>query len=203
MVTTLDINTPIKKKYKKSDIPPSLVYETLNGKKIYYKNYEAALNGEKKLEEIMASSYLQSLILSILHEYFIINFKNLKGLSNEIGLHISEKNNLGIDLAIFEKSTLKDYPKTAKYLTICPKIVIEVDVKGELDNVNFLNHILEKSRIILNFGAEKVVWILTEAKLTIVAKPNEQWQFYDWDKPFEIIEGHKIILTELFEENNI
>ncbi len=190
-----------KPKFKKSEIPPSLVYEILNGKKIYYRDYEAVMNGEKTLEEIMASSYLQSMILSLLQEYFIINFRDLRCLSNELGLHISNKNNLGIDLAIYEKKSLKNLPLNAKYLTIPPKIVIEVDTKGNLGDMDFIKYVLEKSRTILSFGTEKVAWILTSSNLIIIGEIGENWRFHEWDTNIELVEGHLFNLASILKES--
>jgi Uma2 family endonuclease len=193
-----------KSKFKKSEIPPSLVYETLNGKKIYYRNYEAVMNGEKNLEDIMAISALQMLIIQLIQKYFIKNFdEQYECFTGEIGLHISKNTNLSCDILIFDQHKVESIGISANYLTIPPKIVIEVDTQGDFSNASFLNYVLEKTRTLINFGTEKVVWILTEQKIAFVATPNENWQIVEWNKSFELIEGHSINLAELFKTYNI
>ena len=41
----------------------------------------------------------------------------------------------------------------------------------------------------LNFGVERVIWILTNSKKVLVATPNNDWLTMDWDKDIEILEG--------------
>ena len=59
----------IKKTYK--EIPETLVYEVLEGKPVYYKNYKDVLNGIKNLDDIMGSSSLQSFILTYIVKQII------------------------------------------------------------------------------------------------------------------------------------
>ena len=52
---------------KKGDkIPEALIYEVMDGKPIYYKGYRDVLNKTKTLEEIMACSRLQGIIVSLM-----------------------------------------------------------------------------------------------------------------------------------------
>ena len=41
-------------------IPEELIYEMIKGKALYYRGYEAVLNGEKPSDEIMGSGQLQA-----------------------------------------------------------------------------------------------------------------------------------------------
>ncbi len=193
-----------KVKFKKSDIPLSLVYETLNGKKIYYQDYKAVMNGEKKLEEVMAISALQMLIIQLIQKYFIKNFdEQYECFTGEIGLHISKNTNFSCDIIVFEQKKVKSIGVAANYLTVAPKFVIEVDTQGDFSNASFLNYVLEKTRTLINFGTEKVVWILTEQKIAFVATPNENWQIVEWNNSFELVDGHSMNLAELFKIYNI
>ena len=62
-------------KKKQQIVPDYLIYEMMRGKPIYYKNYEKILNQQATFEEIMGSSGLQSLILSIVEDFIKDTFK--------------------------------------------------------------------------------------------------------------------------------
>lgn len=53
------------------NIPENLIYEMVDGVPIYYKGYKDYLNGTTEIEELMGSSYLQSLIISKLVYYLM------------------------------------------------------------------------------------------------------------------------------------
>ncbi len=122
--TLVQAKTPI------LNIPAALIRERVGGIDFYYKNYHAVLNQEKTLEDIMGSSGLQAYVIATIIEFLNdkINRKLYKVLSNEVGLHISKNQNLSADIAIYEKSKLKDKLDN-QYLEIAPKVVLEVDVK--------------------------------------------------------------------------
>ena len=45
-----------------------------------------------------------------------------------------------------------------------------------------------KTRKLLDFGAEKVIWFLTEPKKVIIATKDADWPMRDWDKDVEIMD---------------
>lgn len=200
------IASPIpKNKFKKSEIPAYLIYEVLNGKPIYYKGYKTVLSKEKNLNDIMAIGYLQAIILNILHEYLIIQFKKqgLKTFTGEVGIHVKKGTNLSCDLVVFEQKRLENIDITAAYFKIPPKIVLEIDTNGDFEETDFYTYSVNKTRILLNFGVEKVIWILSQHKMVIVATSNKAWAMTTWDATIEIVEGHPIKLADLFEENGL
>ena len=82
-------------------------------------------------ESIMGSSSLQSILVSLIHAYMMVNRDKKKYIpvTNEAGVHLDLNNNLSCDVAVFEKGT---FDITTKYFSTAPKIVIEVDVKIDL-----------------------------------------------------------------------
>ncbi len=117
-------------------IPEQLIYEMVNGKAIYYKGYEDYLSGKKQIEELMGSSYIQSLIITNLVIFLGINLpKSYQVLTNEIGLQFSKKSWRAADIAIIEKKKLKASDKGNKYIKKAPKIVIEIDTKANIEDV--------------------------------------------------------------------
>lgn len=202
----------ITEKYAKRRAKPkvaleSLVYETFNGKPLYYSGYKEVLAGKKTKEEIMSCSSLQSTLVTLLILFIgsRINRKKYLINSNEAGLHLAKKNNLGLDLAIFEKEKLSKI--NDKYFDISPKIVIEVDIKAEIELTDFpakeMDYIFEKSQKLLDFGVEKVIWVTTHSRKVIIAAPAQTWVIIDWHTDFEIMEGCVLNIKQLLDDEGV
>jgi hypothetical protein len=83
-----------KEKERKTNIPSALIYEELNGRVLYRKGYKEVLNRTKTIEEIMGSSSLQGIIISVLLRYLYrdVDENDYEIIANEIGLHVSKGN---------------------------------------------------------------------------------------------------------------
>ena len=185
-------------------IPKALIYEMVDGKPIYYKGYKDYLSGDKQIDELMGSSYLQALIgtqlIIILSR--LIDLKKYQLISNEVGLKFGKKSWRAADLAIYEKESLKDVPKVNKYLEIPPKIVIEIDTKADLEDIQDpLGYYHEKTDQLLNFGVSKVVWIFTDTQKIMIARQGEDWQISDWNKNISIMEGIEVNIVRIINES--
>jgi len=199
------------KSRKKLSKPPisleSLVYETLGGKPLYYRGYKEALAGKKTKEEIMSCSSFQSTLVTLLVLFLgsRINRKKYLINSNEAGLHLSKNNNLGLDLAIFDKENLPQINE--KFFDVPPKIVIEVDIKAEIELSDFpakeMDYIFEKSQKLLDFGVEKVIWITTRTRKVFLATKTDTWIIIDWHMDFELMEGHQLNIKQLLDDEGI
>jgi Uma2 family endonuclease len=156
---------------------------------VYYKGYKAVVRKEKTLEDIMGASGLQIFIIRYLFRLLDRNLdENLFYVfTGEGGLHLDKGNNLSGDVLVFEKSVLTPDLIDTHYLNIPPLIDIEVDV--EIDNSTFsdFEYIQKKTKKLLEFGTQKVIWILTKTKTIIVAEPNQDWLMIDWAKDVEIL----------------
>jgi Uma2 family endonuclease len=174
---------------KISKVPTYLVKEILDEIPVYYKGYKAVVRKEKTLEDIMGASGLQIFIVRYLFRLLDRNLdENLFYVfTGEGGLHLDKGNNLSGDLLIFEKSALTPDLIDTHYLNIPPLIDIEVDV--EIDNSTFsdFEYIQKKTKKLLEFGTQKVIWILTKTKTIIVAEPNKDWLMIDWAKDVEMM----------------
>jgi hypothetical protein len=62
---------------------------------------------------------------------------------------------------------------------------------------------LSKTKKLLNFGVEKVVWVFSEYQKVMIAVPNGDWITRDWDKDIEILDGDSVNLAELFKSKGI
>jgi Uma2 family endonuclease len=187
---------------KTKKIPEYLIYEMDDGKPIYYRGYREHLQGQRELEEIMSSSYLQSFLVS---ELIQLLGKKLSGdyriLTNELGLQFKKKSWRAADIAIYKKADLKNHPLDNKYLPIPPKIVIEVDTKASFENFNTpMDYYTKKTDALLNFGVEKVIWIFTDAKKVMTATKNTQWVIDDWKVDVAVMENLNVNIEKLMEE---
>lgn len=183
-------------------IPEVLIYEMVDGTPIYYKNYRDYLNGTKQLEELMGSSYLQSLIgteLVILLSR-LLDRDRYRIMSNEIGLKFAKGSWRAADIAIYEKAKLKDISLDNKYLEIAPEVVIEIDTKANLEEVNNpLGYYQEKTAQLLDFGVKKVVWIFSDTQRIMIAENADNWQIISWRKDLQIMEGISVNIEDLIQ----
>lgn len=143
-----------------------MIYETLDGEKIYYKNYLDVVNGTKTKEEIMGSSTLQMVLVNYLNRILFKGLdENLYYIgSNEAGVHIENKSNFSNDIVVYEKSVLTPNKINHQYTDVPPKIVIEIDIKANTDNAKDYVYMQRKTQKRLDFGVEKVIWIFTDTK---------------------------------------
>jgi len=183
--------TSLPKTRKTPKVPDYLVKEVLDGLPVYYKGYRAVLRKEKTIEEIMGASSLQTIILWYLSR-IVLGSKNVDDsqyfvLTGEPGLHIEKKNNLSGDILIFERSKVSVFD--VHYFKTPPYINIEIDV--EIDHTHFgsFDYIDRKTKNLLAFGVQKVLWILTKTQQVIVAEPEKDWLIIDWKKDIEIFNG--------------
>lgn len=187
-------------KSKSQNIPEYLVYEIYKGKPIHYRGYNHVLKGTKQFEEIMGSSFIQSLIISNL---FYILKKDLSEkfipLTSEVGLKFEKNSWRSADIAIFERDILKQIANPNKYIEVPPKYVIEVDVKASSDDIkDATSYYHKKTDQLLEFGVELVVWIFTESKKVMIAKKDSSdWKTFKWDNTFSDIENISVNISEL------
>jgi len=178
-----------------------LIYEEVNGKPIYYKNYKLVIKGKKTLEEVMASSILQSRIITAL-----INFLSSKlnpigyvVLGSELGVR-TKKGFRSIDIAIYRQDDIRTYKNLSKYIPITPLICIEVDTKAELKNKDIMDYILEKINDLFQKETEKVIWILTKPRIILIAQKEKSWEIKKWNDDIEVMENIKFNLNRLLKE---
>ncbi len=190
------------KKKRSRKIPDYLVYEEMNGRKLYRKGYRDVLNQTKTLEEIIGSSSLQGIIISLMLRSLYKNLDESKFeiITNEIGLHISKGDNLSADIIVYDADEAREYRIDDHYFNVAPKLVIEVDVKIHTENPNMMEYVYEKTDTLFSFGVEKVIWIFSNEKKIFLAEPNQDWIIRDWNKDFEIMPNYAINLLKMIED---
>ena len=50
-------------------------------------------------------------------------------------------------------------------------------------------YIYTKTDKLLQFGVEKVIWLMSESKKVLVATKDENWSIIDWNKDIAIANG--------------
>lgn len=182
------------------NIPKSLIYEMVDGKPIYYKGYKEYLSGQLQIDELMGSSLLQSAIITRLIVLLYQKFGNKYHLlSNELGILLEKKSWRAADLAIIKKEKLGNKILENKYLEIAPEIVVEIDTKADLSEIeDTFGYYHKKTKQLLSFGIKKVIWIYTDLKSVLIAE-GEDWQIIDWNKSFILIEDLEINILQIVE----
>jgi Uma2 family endonuclease len=184
-------------------IPDKLVYEEWDGRKLYRKGYKKFLNQTKTIEEIMGCSSLQAAIVSVLLSYLYRNVEDegYEIMTNEAGLHIALGNNLSSDIILYDSKDFLKYRLDEHYFNVAPKMVIEVDIKIELEeDMDIVDYWTKKTEKLFSFGVEKVVWVFSEDKKIILAEPNKNWTTCDWTKDFELMPNHIINIQKMIDK---
>jgi Uma2 family endonuclease len=180
-----------------------LIYEEVNGKPIYYKNYKLVIKGKKTTEEVMASSGLHALILETIRDYLKKMLKKAYIiLTGEVGVK-TISGYRALDIGIFDFDKIKPYLNRDKILPICPIIAIEIDMKAQLKEDEYMNYIHQKANDLLNSSAEKVIWILTKPKIILIAQKEKAWEIKKWNEDIEVMENIKFNLNRLLKEVGI
>ena len=192
-------------KRRKAGVPLYLVYETLNGRPLYRRGYRDVLAGKKKPAEIMGSSSLQAMLVSLIHGFLFTHINRKKYLlaTNESGVHLDKGSNLSNDVAIFDKSS--DLTLNEKYFNVPPRVAIEVDVNIEPEEFEGKEsgYVYEKTERLLDFGVERVIWITTQPKKIFVATRNAPWLIQNWDADVPVLDDVVLNLAGLLTEEGI
>lgn len=177
---------------KPSPLLDSLVYEVMDGRPLYYRGYEEVIAGRKSLEDIMGSSSLQWVLVSYFMEIMILSLdrKKYRFASNEAGVHINHRNNLSHDVAIYDRAVLTPDKINTQYVRVPAKVAIEIDVKADSSKVADFNYINRKTKKLLDFGSDKVIWVFTSSQQVMVAERGaDAWLTMDWNRNLELLDN--------------
>ncbi|HHJ64147.1 MAG TPA: Uma2 family endonuclease [Aquifex aeolicus] len=194
----------LSKKRTTRRVPKELIYEMRHGKPIYYRDYDKVLSGEKSLEEVMGSSKIQWLIISLILRVLMkkLPFDKYEVATNEVGFKFAPRSWRNLDVAIFRKGELVKEGIDDRYVKTPPEVVVEVDTKADLRKYgDFMHYMTEKTQDLLNAGVKKVVWITTYDRKIMVAEKGERWFITDWDDTIEVIEGIELNIEKLLKES--
>jgi len=190
---------------EEKSIPAYLIRDILDGKPYYYKGYKDVLNKTKTIHDIMPSSTLQAYIIMYLNFLLIqaLGIKKYRIFASESGSHLEKKENYGLDLAVYDSTILSSDKIGIHYAKVPPLLVVEVDIKIELEDITEIDFILKKTQNLLEFGTQKVIWLTSKTKKILIAEKGKDWLLRDWDKDFELIEGIIANIGSFLKENDV
>ena len=184
----------------KSDIviPEALIYEMVNAQPIYYNGWQEVLTGEKTIEQVMASSLIQSylvyeigLTIAPLRKKYIIG-------SNEAGLKFKKGDWRAADIALWTKESMKGIYLNPRYADIIPDIVIEVDTKADISTNP--TYYLDKTKHLHENGVRRVIWFFTNTEQVMVAEKGHKWEIQNWSESVEIDKGCMVNAKEIIDD---
>ena len=187
-------------------VPESLIYEVLDGRPLYYQGYRDVLAGRKTTEEIMGSSTLQWVLVSYFMKimYRSLDEKRYWFASNEAGVHLDHRSNLSHDAAIYDRTVLTPDKINKKYASVPAVVAIEIDVKADLSNVEDRNYVNLKTRKLLDFGTDKVIWVFSDSQQLMVAERTaDAWLTMDWHRDLELHDGQLFNIGAYLQQEGI
>ena len=187
-------------------IPDYLVREVINGERWFYRGYRDVLNGQKKPEDIMACSTLQSVVVTYVNAklWHHLEDEPYWVMSNEIGNNLSKKTKSAYDVAVFDKKTLPASQVDDHYAHVPPLLVVEVDVKVETENLLPADLIFQvKTRKLLEFGVQKVVWFFTKNQSVLIAEAGKEWIFDNWNREVILWNGLSVNVPKYLAKQGI
>lgn len=87
-----------------------------------------------------------------------------------------------------------------------PTVVIEVDIKA--DTAEFENgadgYVMQKVRKLLDFGVDKVLWIITSVQRVYVIDRNDPtWYVVNWSETINVLDGCSLNIQQLLTDEEI
>lgn len=166
-----------------------LVLEEWDGKIYYRKGYREVLSGAKTVEQIMGSSSLQAEIISYILQVILrsVDLRKYRVHTSEPGIHISKQVNMAGDILVYDKSVLTPEKISRKYADVPPKVVIEVDISIEAEGITEMGYVFQKSERLIEFGCERVIWVLTEIQKVVVFTPGAEAEILSWHSDVTVL----------------
>lgn len=153
----------------------------------------------------MPCSTLQAEIIMYLNFLLTqaLGIKDFRIFASESGNHLAKNVNYGLDLAVYDKKVLSSDKINNKFANVPPELVVEVDVKVELEKESEMDFIIKQTESLLNYGTKTVIWVTSPNKKVIIAQANQDWVIKDWSKDFELMKGIIANIGKYLEENEI
>lgn len=195
-------------KTKVRRIPDYLVREAFGGTRYFYPEFRAIWNKTKTLDDVMADSTLQWILKEQIGDIAKARLDNSKYRlgRGEVGIHLGANENMGLDIAIFDRQLLTAEKMGMKYADVPPLAVVEIDVAVELPERNanlFEEYVLPKIQRLIDFGTRRVIWIFSKSKRIFIAEAGRDWYFAHWDREVELMPGIKFNVQKILKSEGL
>jgi Uma2 family endonuclease len=187
-----------------STIPNALIWEVIDGKPLYRRGYKSVLGKQKTTDDIMGTSSSQALLTAYLNRLLVKNLdEELYDIwTGEPGLHLEKNDNFSNDIVVHEIVSAARI--STQYANYPPKLVVEIDIEIDPDSMPDTDYLQKKTSKMLDFGVERVVWILSYVKKVIVAdRLKNTWVMHDWDTDIELMHGIMFNIQRFLEKRGI
>ena len=185
-------------------ISDALVWEVLEGKPLYRRGYQSVLGKLKTTDDIMGTSSYQALLTAYLNRLLIQNLDEecYDIWTGEPGLHIEKNNNFSNDIVVHEIVAAAHI--STQYADYPPKLVVEIDIEIDPESMPETDYLKQKTNKMLDFGVERVVWILSYVKKLIVAdRIKNTWVMLDWNTDIELMHGIMFNIQRFLDKRGI
>jgi hypothetical protein len=99
---------------------------------------------------------------------------------------------------------MKKVKDKRKYLGFAPEVVVEVDIKADLETNeglrDSLGYVNLKTKELFKFGVKKVIWVLTDTEKVVVAEANQPWTFVDWNQDILVLDECYVNVKAIVDE---
>lgn len=182
-------------------IPSHLIRETINEVNYYYPGFREVLYKRKSLDELIGDSGLVFFLKQFLSDALKAGLAehHYRIGSGNLGFQPSLTDTFELGVVIFDKSILTPDKITPRYVTVPPKVVIEIDVNVELPDHNsdlFQEYVIRKVDSLFKHGVEKVIWFFSKSKKVFIALPGQAWQIDNWNQDVELFGGVKVNVAD-------
>ena len=201
--TTVSKTKP--RRSRAAKIPAGFVYEVLGGLPVYYQGYREALANNHPPEHVMGSGRRQAYLINLVLRFFnrVLDFSQFDTAVSEPGVKLGKKDYVSIDIIIYNAAD-KSRMFTDAYFDFPPRVVIEVDTKAALGDLDWANEYYQrKTERLLDFGVERVIWIFTGMRKIMSAEKGKPWLTVDWEETLEVLPGCALQLRRLIEEDGV
>lgn len=183
----------------------ALVYEIWKGKPVYYHGYNQVLAGKLTVAEVRLRSDIHGVLISLLSIYLGNSLNRHKLLfSIGSGYYLPKRSRFSSDLAIFDKEKVGKLK--GKYFDVSPKVVIEIDIKADVSDFESKSdgYLIQKSQKLIEFGVEKVIWVITAAqKVYVIDRNDPTWYVVNWSENITLLDDCVLNIKQLLQDEEI
>ncbi|QKZ12775.1 hypothetical protein [Spirosoma sp. KUDC1026] len=106
--------------------------------------------------------------------------------------------------AIYERSVLTADKINVRYANVPAKVAVEIDVKADISKTEDKNYVNLKTRKLLDFGTDRVIWVYTDSQQVMVADRNaDAWLTMNWHRDLELLDGQTFNIGAYLEQEGI